>query len=413
MSFEDLELHPKLLQAVKSNQYSSPTEIQKRAIPEILKGRDLMASAETGAGKTVAFVLPALQQLLSEPTTIVGKGPRVLILTPTRELAGQITDAIANLSKFTSCKFGMITGGVPYFAQERLLQRSLDILVATPGRLMDHMRKNRVDFARLSLFILDEADRMLDMGFIHDMETIAKALPLQHQTLLFSATIEGIQKIARKFLQDPVCIQLATPTKPHKLITQHIHLVDNFNHKRALLSHVLDDPALWQAIVFTGTKRGAEALVTELLQQGVDCAALHGDMKQGKRLRTLDRMHRGKLRVLVATDVAARGLDVKKLTHVINFDLPRSAEDYVHRIGRTGRCGEKGIAISLVGPKDGALLAQIERFTGQKLERHVIPGFEPKTAFEPVRSNQRKRSKPKPQRFARTQPKCYSAKHGR
>lgn len=397
-SFENLDLHPKLLQAVKANRYTQPTEIQKLAIPEILKGRDLMASAETGAGKTVAFVLPLLQRLLTAPSLDKGRGPRVLILTPTRELANQITEAIAKMNQFTHFTFGMITGGVPYPAQEQLLRRSLDILVATPGRLMDHMRRNRVDFTRLKLFILDEADRMLDMGFIKDMELIADALPKEHQTLLFSATLEGkIQKIAKKFLKDPASIQLTTAHKPHQLILQRVHFVDNLNHKRALLTHLLEKPDMWQAIVFTSTKRGADELVEDLSEQGINCAALHGDMKQSKRSRTLEHMHRGKLRVLVATDVAARGLDVKKLSHVINFDLPRSAEDYIHRIGRTGRCGEKGIAISLVGPKDGTLLAQIERFTGQKLERHTVPGFEPRSSFEPKPST-RSNSKPRPRK---------------
>jgi superfamily II DNA/RNA helicase len=344
----------------------------------------------------VAFSLPALQKLLAHPPTVEGRGPRVLILTPTRELAGQITNAIAGLSKFANFRFGIITGGVAYPAQEQLLRRPLDILIATPGRLMDHMSRNRVDFSRLEMFILDEADRMLDMGFVKDMEHIAQALPPEHQTLLFSATLEGeVQRISRKFLKNPVCIQLTVATKKHTLISQRVHLVDNWNHKRALLSHILEEADVWQAIVFTATKRGADDLVEELSSRGVICAALHGDMKQSKRSRTLEQMHRGKLRVLVATDVAARGLDVKKLSHVVNFDLPRTGEDYVHRIGRTGRCGEKGVAISLVGPKDGALLAQIERFTAQKLERHVIPGFEPRTTFNLNSMSSKPKSKAK------------------
>lgn len=392
-----LNVHPKLQQAIKALGYKIPTEIQKRAIPEVIQGKDLLASAETGAGKTVAFGLPALQRLISHPPVAEGRGPRVLILTPTRELASQITDAIASLSKFSNFRFGIITGGVPYPAQEQLLRRPLDVLIATPGRLMDHMSRDRVDFSRLEMFILDEADRMLDMGFVKDMEHIAAALPQEHQTLLFSATLEGeVQRISRKFLKDPICIQLAMATKKHTLISQRVHLVDNWNHKRALLSHILEEADVWQAIVFTATKRGADDLVEELSSQGVRCAALHGDMKQSKRSRTLEQMHRGRLRVLVATDVAARGLDVKKLTHVVNFDLPRTGEDYVHRIGRTGRCGEKGTAISLVGPKDGALLAQIERFTAQKLDRQVIPGFEPRTVFNLNTAGSKPKSKARP-----------------
>lgn len=395
----ELKVHPKLQQAIKALGYKIPTEIQRLAIPVVMSGKDLIASAETGSGKTVAFGLPALQRLLENPPRTEGRGPRVLILTPTRELAGQITDAIAGLSKFANFRFGIITGGVAYPAQEQLLRRPLDILIATPGRLMDHMSRNRVDFSRLEMFILDEADRMLDMGFVKDMEHIAAALPAEHQTLLFSATLEGeVQRISRKFLKNPICIQLAISTKKHTLISQRVHLVDNWNHKRALLTHILEKADVWQAIVFTATKRGADDLVEELASQGVVCAALHGDMKQSKRSRTLEQMHRGRLRVLVATDVAARGLDVKKLTHVVNFDLPKTAEDYVHRIGRTGRCGEKGTAISLVGPKDGALLAQIERFTAQKLERHVIPGFEPRTTFNLNPAGARPKSKAKPNR---------------
>jgi superfamily II DNA/RNA helicase len=395
-----LNVHPKLQQAIKALGYKIPTEIQKLAIPEVINGKDLMASAETGAGKTVAFGLPALQRLISNPPIKEGRGPRVLILTPTRELASQITDSIAALSKFANFRFGIITGGVAYHGQERLLAGPFDVLIATPGRLMDHMSyRNRVDFSRLEMFILDEADRMLDMGFKKDIEHIASALPTKRQTLLFSATLEGeVQVVARKFLKDPVCLQLASSTKKHTLISQRVHLVDNWNHKRALLSHILEEADMWQAIVFTATKRGADDLVEELSSQGVVCAALHGDMKQSKRSRTLEQMHRGRLRVLVATDVAARGLDVKKLTHVVNFDLPRTGEDYVHRIGRTGRCGEKGTAISLVGPKDGALLAQIERFTAQKLERQVIPGFEPRTAFNLNPAGARPKSKASPSR---------------
>ncbi len=378
--FENIGLHPKLLQALKAYGYVSPTEIQRLAIPEIIKGKDLMASAQTGAGKTLAFILPALQQLLNVPSKTTGPGPRVLILTPTRELSQQITNAIAKINKFTHFKFGTITGGVGYPAQEQLLRKPLDILVATPGRLMDHMNHNRVNFSHITLFILDEADRMLDMGFIKDIEHIAKALPLKYQTLLFSATLEGsVRNISRHFLQNPVQIQLTAVAKPHALISQRVYLANNLNHKCTLLNRVLEEPSVWQAIVFTGTKRTADELAENLKAQGIECAALHGDMKQSKRTRTLERMHRGQLRVLVATDVAARGLDVKKLSHVINFDLPRSAEDYIHRIGRTGRCGEKGVAISLVGPKESGLLTQIERLTGQKLVRHTIAGLEPKS----------------------------------
>jgi len=379
LSFEGMNLHPILLKAIKANGYINPTEIQQKAITEVMQRKDVWGSAETGSGKTDAFVIPAVHLLMEFPPKVQAQGPRVLILTPTRELAGQINDSIAKMTKFTNFRYGTITGGVPYYAQEQLLRRPLDLLVATPGRLMDHMERGRVDFSRLELFILDEADRMLDMGFVRDMEHIQKSLPKEHQTLLFSATLDGsIQKISRQFLKNPVIIQLTTATAKHALISQRVHLVDDFNHKRALLNHILVEPDMWQAIVFTGTKRSADELADDLSRRGIVCAALHGDMKQSKRTRTLERMHKGQLQVLVATDVAARGLDVKKLSHVINFDMPRSAEDYVHRIGRTGRCGKKGVAVSLVGPKDTGLLAQIERFTGQRLERKIIEGLEPK-----------------------------------
>jgi superfamily II DNA/RNA helicase len=381
LSFETLDLHPKLLQAIQTIGFTNPTEIQEKVFPVVMEGRDLMAIAETGSGKTVAFLLPALQKLLDSPTHTEGRGPKVLILTPTRELADQVTADIKRMVKFTHLQYGTITGGVPYPAQEQMLRKPLDLLVATPGRLIDHMSKNRVDFSRLQLFILDEADRMLDMGFMKDIERVLDHLPELCQVMLFSATLEEpIQKIARHFMQEPFVVQLSTGKQAPKLIKQRIHQADDFNHKRALLTHLLEEPEMWQAIVFISTKRGVDDLVDDLSSQGIACAALHGDMKQSKRTQTIERMRKGKIRVLIATDVAARGIDVKKLSHVINFDLPRTVEDYVHRIGRTGRCGEEGIAISLVGPKDWQLLSRIEKYTNQPLERAVIAGLEPKYA---------------------------------
>lgn len=381
--FEKMALDDKLKQALKANGYITPTEIQTQAIPVVLEGRDLMASAKTGSGKTVAFVLPILQLLLT-PSTKPGRGPRVLVLTPTRELADQVTDTIWKMCKFTQFRSGTITGGVPYPPQERLLSKPVDLLVATPGRLIDHMNRGRIDFSRLETLVLDEADRMLDMGFMADIERILEPLPQDRQIVLFSATLEGpVQKIARQFLRNPVSLHLAHGTQANALISQRVHQADDFRHKRALLTHILEEPGMWQAIVFTGTKRGAEELAQDLSSLKIMCAALHGDMKQSKRTRTLERMHRGQIRVLIATDVAARGIDVKKISHVINFDMPKSPEDYVHRIGRTGRCGETGIAISLIGPKDWPQLARIERVTGQRLERQVISGLEPRNSGEP------------------------------
>jgi len=377
LSFETLQLHADLMRALEAAGFTNATEVQTAAIPEALAGKDLMVSAQTGTGKTAAFTLPALQRLLT-PSAVRGHGPRVLVLTPTRELATQVTEAIAQLGRFTRLRSGSIVGGVPYPPQIKLLERPLDLLVATPGRLIDHLERGRIDFSRLEMLVLDEADRMLDMGFVDDVERIAAAMPSNRQTLLFSATLEGeILRIAQRLLKEPVRIQVSHVKQKHDSITQRIHAADDIRHKHALLSHLIETPDLTQAVIFTATKRGAEDLMNQLRDQGHASAALHGDMPQGARRRTVEQMRRGRVRLLVATDVAARGLDIKGLSHVINFDLPMVAEDYVHRIGRTGRGGATGTAISLVGPQDWGNLSRIERLTGQQLERTVIEGLEP------------------------------------
>jgi superfamily II DNA/RNA helicase len=377
LSFENLCLDPSLLRAVSACGFTDPTEIQRQAIPVALEGRDLMASAQTGTGKTAAFVLPALQRLLA-PSKARGRGPRVLVLTPTRELAQQVTGAINDFGRQQRIRAGAIVGGEPYGPQMKLLERPVDFLIATPGRLIDHMGRGRIDFSRLELLVLDEADRMLDMGFIDDVEQVAAAAPAERQTLLFSATLEGnILRVAQRLLRDPVRVQVAGVKVKHESIEQRIHLADNRKHKRALLTHLLGNRQLSQCVVFTATKRGADELAMELEDDGHATAALHGDMHQKQRQRTIERMKRGHVRVLVATDVASRGLDIKGLSHVINFDLPIQAEDYVHRIGRTGRGGASGIAVSLVGPQERLLLGRIEKLTGQQLERQVISGLEP------------------------------------
>jgi len=402
VSFKELKLNPKLLKAVEASGFTAPTEIQRAAIPVALSGRDLMASAQTGTGKTAAFVLPALERLLS-PSTLRGKGPRVLVLTPTRELAIQINDNIRQFGRFCQFTAGSVIGGMPYPPQMRLLKQPLDLLVATPGRLMDHMEQGRVDFSRLEVLVLDEADRMLDMGFVDAVKMIAAATPATRQTLLFSATLEGkVLAIARNLLKNPARIQLAVNNERHMMIRQRMHQVDDAAHKRRLLAHYLLDDSVTQVLIFTATKRGADKLAKALSGQGHISAALHGNMNQNQRKRAVDRMRRGEFRLLVATDVAARGLDIRSISHVINFDLPRVAEDYIHRIGRTGRAGATGTAISLVGPEDRDNLADIERLTGSKLERTVIPGLEP-TMPEPRagRSHNGQRQKPKGQRHAR------------
>ena len=368
-SFQSFRLAAPLLRGLEASGFSQPTEIQSRAIPVAMVGGDLLASAQTGTGKTAAFVLPALHRLLTAPPK-AGRGPRVLVLTPTRELAGQVEQVIRQLGRFTRLRSGVIVGGLSYGPQERLLRNALDLLVATPGRLIDHMAQGLADFSRLELLVLDEADRMLDMGFVKPVTRIAEKLPTDRQTLMFSATLEGdVQKIAGRLLTDPVRISLATAKVRHEAITQRLHLTESPEHKHALLRQLLDDPTLTQAIVFTATKRGADRLAKRLAGHGHACAPLHGNMRQGARQRTVDSLRSGKVRILVATDVAARGIDLLGVSHVINFDLPIVAEDYIHRIGRTGRNGATGTAISLVGPLDRIKLGNIERLTGYRLER--------------------------------------------
>ena len=378
MSFASLNLNPAIVQALTASGYTEPTPVQARAIPEALAGHDLMCSAPTGTGKTAAFVLPALQRLALPAKP--GRGPRVLVLTPTRELALQVTTAVEKYSKFMHrVRTGTVLGGMPYPKQRKLLESPLDILVATPGRLIDFIDQGKVDFSRLELLVLDEADRMLDMGFIKPVERIAGATPAGRQTLLFSATLDGnIATLAKRLLKQPRLIECAATKESHDNIEQRLHYVDDGSHKHRILDHLLRDAELTQAIVFTATKRGADRLAEKLNDSGHIAAALHGNMNQSQRNRTLARMRSGNVRVLVATDVAARGIDVLSITHVINYDLPKVAEDYVHRIGRTGRAGATGIAISFAAPDEGQQLKQIERYTGNQIERHVIAGMEPK-----------------------------------
>jgi len=378
LSFDSLKLGAPLMRAINACGFNEPTDIQRQAIPVLLEGRDLMASAQTGTGKTAAFVLPALQKL-SHPSRGNGHGPRMLILAPTRELAGQVEANIRELGRFSRPVSANVVGGVPYPPQMRALSKPLDILVATPGRLMDHMERGRVDFSRLETLVLDEADRMLDMGFVDAVKKIAAATPADRQTVLFSATLEGrVLSVAKELMRNPERLHLAANATPHAHITQRAHRADNFGHKHSLLSRLIEDSTLDQAVIFTATKRGAESLATRLSGDGHATAALHGDMAQGQRRRTVERMRRRKVRILVATDVAARGLDIDGISHVINFDLPMVAEDYVHRIGRTGRGGSSGTAISLIGPEDRRKLFQIERLTGSRLKQSVLEGLEPR-----------------------------------
>ena len=397
MSFESLNLDPALLRAIAETGYTEPTPIQAQAIPVVTQGHDLMASAQTGTGKTAAFMLPALN-LLATPHPVNSRGPRILVLTPTRELAAQVNEAARKYGKFLRARTVSIVGGMPYPLQNKLLSQPLDILVATPGRLLDHMERGRIDLSRMQMLILDEADRMLDMGFLPDVERICEQLSADRQTLLFSATLDGdIARIAKQILKNPKTIQVAAQREKHANIEQRLHFVDDMTHKNKLLEHLLIAPEVNQAIIFTSTKRHADLLAEDLYAAGHKTAALHGDMTQGARNRTLTKLRHGDVKVLVATDVAARGIDVHGITHVINYDLPKFAEDYVHRIGRTGRAGNTGIAISFASNVDRHLLRKIEQFTGNKMEPAVIEGFEPKRPLRmdaPSRGDRRDGHKP-------------------
>jgi len=382
LSFESLNLHPTILRAIEEAGYTNPTPIQSQAIPEVLAGRDLMASAQTGTGKTAAFTLPALN-LLATPHESKSRGPRILVLVPTRELAAQVNESARKYGKYIRARTVSIVGGMPYPLQNKLLSQPLDILVATPGRFIDHLDRGRIDVSRLQMLILDEADRMLDMGFMPDVERICEALPAERQTLLFSATLDGnIGRIARDILKNPKTIEIAQQKEKHANIEQRLHFVDDMTHKNKLLEHLLIAPEVNQTIIFTSTKRHADVLAEDLYAAGHKTAALHGDMTQGARNRTLTKLRHGDVKVLVATDVAARGIDVAGISHVINYDLPKFAEDYVHRIGRTGRAGATGIAISFASNMDRHILRKIEQFTGQRMEPAVIEGFEPKRAMK-------------------------------
>ncbi len=379
MKFETLGLNKALLEAIAATGYTDPTDVQARTIPEVLAGSDVLVSSQTGSGKTAAFMLPALQ-ILSEPHPVAGRGPRVLVLTPTRELAMQVTKAAEVYGvKMKRIKTISIVGGMPYPVQNRLLKAGVDILVATPGRLLDQMQSGRVDLSRLQILVFDEADRMLDMGFKDDIDAVVAQVPKDRQTLLFSATLDNsITAMAGDMMKNPVRIDVSGHKTRHENIEQRLHFADDLAHKNRLLDHLLRDTDLHQAIVFTSTKRAADDLALDLINQGHAAAALHGDMKQGARTRTLENLKRGRVRVLVATDVAARGIDVQGISHVINFDLPRQAEDYVHRIGRTGRAGRSGVAISLANVRENFQVKIIERFTTQTIPVISIPGMEPK-----------------------------------
>ena len=377
MSFHALGLDASLLSTLTALGYTEPTPVQREAIPAVLAGGDLLVSSQTGSGKTAAFLLPALMRL-QQPAATSGMGPRVLVLAPTRELALQVQKASHGYGTAQRMRTACLVGGMPYALQLKQLAKPVDLVVATPGRLKDHLDRRRVDLARVEILVLDEADRMLDMGFQEEIDAIVARIPARRQTLLFSATLDGVVgSLASRVTKHAKRISLA-PTAQHKPdITQHALFADDETHKARLLDTLLRDTDIDQALVFTGTKRGAEELSVALTGQGFTAGALHGDMHQRARSQTLQRLRDGRMRVLVATDVAARGIDVPGINLVVNYDAPRAAEDYVHRIGRTGRAGRAGVAVTFLGRGERHFVRTIERATGHVMEVMVIPGLEP------------------------------------
>ena len=411
MTFDELNLIEPLQRALQAAGYSEPTPVQAQAIPLALAGRDLMVSSRTGSGKTAAFMLPALTRVATPPPSASGqqpppaptdtprragpggrfarpdrhgsqplRRPRVLVLTPTRELALQLARAASDYGRhLPQLRVATVVGGVPYGAQLAALRGPLDIVVATPGRLIDHIGSGRVPLSGIEMLVLDEADRMLDMGFIDDIRLIADALPKQRQTVMVSATFGGaVGKLAAESLRDPQRIDADDPGQAHADIEQRLHWADDRAHKNALLDHILTERSIDQALVFTSTQADADWLAERLHGMGHRVASLHGGMPQGRRNHVLAGLRSRQLRVLVATDVAARGIDVPTISHVINYGLPMKEEDYVHRIGRTGRAGRAGLAVTLAERRDSGMIHRIQRFTTQRIPAAVVEGLEPK-----------------------------------
>ncbi len=385
--FAALGLSAEIVKAISHAGYNSPTDVQARAVPMALAGTDLLVSSQTGSGKTAAFVWPALERILAarnDPEKKRGKGqawgPRILVLAPTRELAQQVSRACSVYGYGVhGLRVAHIVGGVPYQAQLKALRGPLDLLIATPGRLLDLMNSGAAVLSQVEMLVLDEADRMLDMGFIDDIKLVAQALPAERQTMMFSATFDGtVGHLANQLTRDPQRVSVDKHTDTHSSIEQRLHWADNMHHKHALLEQLLTDKDMDQCVVFTSTQRDADEVAYKLGQIGHSVAALHGGMPQGRRNRVLQDLRSRHLRVLVATDVAARGIDVPTISHVINHGLPMKAEDYVHRIGRTGRAGRNGLAITLAERRDVGMIRRIERFTTQPIAVAVVEGLEPK-----------------------------------
>lgn len=400
MQFSELGLSAQLLQAVAEQGYDQPTPIQAQAIPVILTGKDVLAGAQTGTGKTAGFTLPLLQLLQNQDIPQKPRPVRVLILTPTRELTMQVFESVKTYGKHLPFFAEAIYGGVSALPQIQKLQRGTDIVIATPGRLLDLIQQKHLDLSQVKYFVLDEADRMLDMGFIRDIRKIISMLPVIRQNLLFSATYAPeISALAEQLLTDPVEISVAKPNAAADTVSQLVYAVKR-EHKRELLSYLIGNGNWQQVLVFVRTKHGADRLCKQLIHDGIRCAALHGDKSQGARVKALESFKSGAITALIATDIAARGIDIDQLPHVINFDLPQVAEDYVHRIGRTGRAGTTGQAISLVDPEEAYLLGAIEKLLKRAIPRVADTGYE-KVSLDTANSKPSAKpqtAKPAPQR---------------
>ncbi|MCG3654893.1 DEAD/DEAH box helicase [Aliarcobacter butzleri] len=427
MSFSNLGLCKEILRAIKEEGYTTPTPIQSKSIPVILSKKDVLAAAQTGTGKTAGFTLPLLQRLKDSNLKDKKTQVRALILTPTRELAAQVAQSVETYGKYLPFKSAVIFGGVGINPQKALLKKGVDIIIATPGRLLDLISQDSLDLSKIEFLVLDEADRMLDMGFINDIKKILAILPKQRQNLLFSATFSNeIKKLADGLLKSPVLVEVSKANSASFKVEQVVHHVDK-DRKKELLLHLVNKNSWQQVLVFTRTKHGANKLSEALLKDKITSAAIHGNKSQGARTKALDDFKNGKVRVLVATDIAARGIDIEQLPHVINFELPNVAEDYVHRIGRTGRAGNSGDAISLVCIDEHDYLLAIEKLIKQKIKKVEINGFKvnPNIKAEPIgnrsnrgnkanNSNQNRKVKPKDENSSSiTKPRRFASKNRR
>jgi len=415
-TFEQLHLIPSILKALKDENYTHPTPIQSQSIPPALKGRDLLASAQTGTGKTAAFSIPILQQLVLEQET--QKGPRKirsLIVTPTRELAIQIGESITAYGKYTNIRSTVIFGGVNQNAQTRALEKGVDILVATPGRLLDLMGQGYISLQDIRYFVLDEADRMLDMGFIHDIKRIIKELPKKRQSLFFSATMpKTIVRLSHEILTQPERVSVDPVSSTAETVQQYVYKT-NKKTKMDLLLHILKNPDMDQVLLFSRTKHGANKIAKKLRNQKIEASTIHGDRSQNQRQKALNDFKDGKIRVLVATDIAARGIDIDKLQYVMNYDIPNEPETYVHRIGRCGRAGEEGISISICEPEENAYIGDIEKLIDQKIELiedHPFPQTDKPMTAEEKKAFQKEKNRRRQEYFANRKKKKQGRNKG-